>query len=386
MKRFVADDMGDKSVKDIKEFMCQWCNENFTNLRIITQELKVFVGDDEQDDNEVIATGQHVKVVYEDFRVGLSRALDGIPNCDEANKDEYEQSIDSLEVTGNTTLQELADIHNHFGDKLYFTMCANPASDDESSDEESVPETTTQVPDDALTEADTVPTTVADANEPEDEPVTGAVTLSYGDGVTKEIDISAVKTLGQFRKKCEEVTKISGNDFRFKIGDVEVFQKNAIHLKTGIRAGMTALSDTIRVAVEKADVSGIDGLRYLIDNCSSDAFLGEAMDATDRKKSKTNSVDVRVHKFAKSILGEKMQKLLEQKGNVEMSIESCCTAVHFIFTKTCSEIENFDLSSVRSMVDKRKSFLAGQSARPSASADTGVDAVTNALRDTRMAD
>lgn len=181
-------------------------------------------------------------------------------------QDEYEQSIDSLEVTGNTTLQELADIHNHFGDKLYFTMCANPASDDESSDEESVPETTTQVPDDALTEADTVPTTVADANEPEDEPVTGAVTLSYGDGVTKEIDISAVKTLGQFRKKCEEVTKISGNDFRFKIGDVEVFQKNAIHLKTGIRAGMTVTA-TLRgrgvKGVKKTEVKKSESMVFL---------------------------------------------------------------------------------------------------------------------------
>ena len=105
MKRFVADDMGDKSVKDIKEFMCQWCNENFTNLRIITQELKVFVGDDEQDDNEVIATGQHVKVVYEDFRVGLSRALDGIPNCDEANK-AFQNALLNQQTASSSALPE----------------------------------------------------------------------------------------------------------------------------------------------------------------------------------------------------------------------------------------------------------------------------------------
>ena len=86
MKRFEANDMVNKSIKDIKTFMCQWCSENFTNLRCITQELKVFVGDDEQDDDKVIATSQHIKVVYENFMVGLGSALNAIPNSDEANK------------------------------------------------------------------------------------------------------------------------------------------------------------------------------------------------------------------------------------------------------------------------------------------------------------
>ena len=291
----------------------------------------------------------------------------------------------------------------------------------------------TMPPFDTVSEVAT--TTVAeDEAEPEDEPVNNSITLTYGRNARSvQIDLHGVKTLGQFRGKCQTATNLNGADFRFTVDGTEVHQKNAVHIKTiGIKAGMTItatlrgqggvkgvkktevkknestmlracmveksknvkagsdvaphikeLSDLVRLAVEKADASGVEGLRFLINNCSTEAFLSEAMDATDRKKSKTNSVDVRVHKFASCILGEKMKQLKEQKLNIDHCIDTCGTTVHYIFTKACSEIENFDLSSVRSMVDRRKSFLAGQTAT-SSNAGASVDEITTALRDATM--
>ena len=97
----------------------------------------------------------------------------------------------------------------------------------------------TMPPVDAISEVAT--TTVAEDNaEPEDEPANNSITLQYGNAQIVEITLSGVKTLGQFRGKCQSATNVNGNDFRFFIDGAEVYAKNAVHIKSvGIKAGMT---------------------------------------------------------------------------------------------------------------------------------------------------
>ena len=135
-------------------------------------------------------------------------------------------------------------------------------------------------------------------------------------------------------------------------------------------AHMTDLSNVIGKAVQLADTSAKDAFEYLLNQCKSVEFLQDAMDTLDRKKSKSHGVDTRVHRFATPILGEKMKELLAYKKNIDLCVDGCGSAIHFIYLKMCAEDATFDIGKLQQMVDKRKEFIAGQNSQTSAVEDT----------------
>eukprot|EP00435_Cladocopium_sp_Y103_P000455 s2333_g1.t1 len=452
MKRFDAEDMGGKSVKDIKTFMCQWCSDNFTNLQsVMTEELKVFDGKNEKDDNEVIATGRHIKVVYEHLMVRLGRALDAHPNRDQANKafmeallnpnapasssdalassdyhvlvQKYEQTIDSLHMNGNTTLQELAEIHPHFGGKLYFTMCANPASDDESDGEQSVPETTTQVPEGYLSEVG-APSV---AGEPEDEP-SGVALVVQLKSLLKEphvINDFVVQKGWSVAKLRDEIMKEHGipmsksktvklynprtmkyllEDTRIKVSTLvtrnDLIDGDELHLSTNITGGARAVTkQTKKDMIMKANEykKAMSEANSLINRPSVEA-LTAVQNAEVVLQTFATNVEVNAENALMTVFSNlNIQKLdaiyaeLARKGgnmesklaNVSVDVfgmedvatasesianilQSASSMLMYGVTKLNAENKVKDMSAVKTILDRAKFMKMGQEAMASA--------------------
>eukprot|EP00438_Fugacium_kawagutii_P001564 Skav235200 [mRNA] locus=scaffold5443:1144:2757:+ [translate_table: standard] len=132
-----------------------------------------------------------------------------------------------------------------------------------------------------------------------------------------------------------------------------------------------------------ADASAVSSLEYLVKKSTDVSMLQKAMDALDKKKAGTNSIDTRVRNMSKFIMGQEMTDALTLQQSASSAVEACQTCVQMAFTKTCAEIDGFDIGDVKKMLELQIAYVSGQQSR-SSGAVADENSVADAMQSMRI--
>eukprot|EP00438_Fugacium_kawagutii_P019909 Skav219027 [mRNA] locus=scaffold2722:9053:9658:- [translate_table: standard] len=117
--------------------------------------------------------------------------------------------------------------------------------------------------------------------------------------------------------------------------------------------------------MQTADKNPEEAMKKLALDCGNVEKLNECivlLDRSDKSMAVSNTVEGRLKRVAKIIYGDAGQEVFKVKEEIDSITETMNYALQYLYMKTSTSSENFDIGDFRTMLISARSFIEGKNA------------------------